>query len=285
MKRFFKSWFFLFLVAFAVLFCVFMVLSGTGAQEVGIGRNVVNIILTPLQKGVNAVGDFFSDKFAYFTEFDDLKAEKERLEEENRALRAELREREKDKDENERLRAYLGVREENPDFTYTLCEIIARDNGNVFSSFTIDKGSMDGIAVKDAVINSDGLVGLVSEVGTNWAKVVTIINSESVIGALVSRTRDVAVLEGNMQLQNEGRCLLTMLPTEKSADVGDAVETSGLGGLYPKGLLIGTVVDIQPETHGMSYYATIEPAVDFHRVREVLVITDFGSGESDGSNP
>lgn len=281
MKRFFKSWFFLFLVAFTVLFCVFLIVSDNGGT--GPIRNVTGIIMTPLQKGVTAVGDFFTNQFDYFTSTSDLRKENRELKNKVASLEADVRDLEKDKAENERLKNYLGIKEQNPEFDIMPCEIIAKDGGNLFSSFTIDKGALDGISVKDAVIASDrSLVGLVSEVGTNWAKVVTVINSDSVIGALVSRTRDVAVLEGDTLLQNEGKCKLTMLPTEKSADLGDAVETSGLGGLYPKGLYIGTVIDVKPEPHGVSYYATIQPAVDFKRVREVCVITNFeGVPESD----
>ena len=95
------------------------------------------------------------------------------------------------------------------------------------------------------------------------------------VGAIVSRTRDAAVLEGEVDMQSEGSCKLTMLPSEKSASVGDTAETSGLGGLFPKGLLIGTITKVEPESHGVSYYAEVEPAVDFERIRSVCVITSF----------
>ena len=277
MKKFLKSWVFLFVVVFTVVFLTFMVLSSSEAQKVDFVRNITNVIFTPIQNGAAAVGNFFSDKLSYFTEFDELKTENGELEQRVRELEDENRELERFRDENEELREYLGIKEEHPDYEFVMAEVIARDPGNLFYAFTIDQGTLAGIELKDTVITPDGLCGYVSEVGTNWAKVTTIINSDSVVGALVSRTRDAAVLEGGVDTQKEGTCRLTMLPSEKSASIGDTAETSGLGGLFPKGLLIGTITKVEPESHGICYYAEVEPAVDFERIRSVCVITSFAA--------
>lgn len=210
--------------------------------------------------------------FDYFGDIKALKAENEallskvaELENENRAL-------ESLKAENERLLSLLDLKTSMTQFEMVGCRVIAKDAGNWFHSFTIDKGSLSGIAENQVVITSRGVVGRIVEVGTNWAKVVSIIDNTSSVGCIVARTGDIAVIDGDLELQKDGYCKMSYLSKGTDITVGDLIETSGLGGIYPKGLLIGKVREIRPDTLSMSEYAVVEPAVDFEKISEVMVI-------------
>ncbi len=277
MRKEIKKNVFIFVAVFLVVFLVFLVISGRGSKNDFL-RNITGAIFTPFQKAGTSVKNFFSDKLAYFTDFDEQKTEIEELKKQLRESESDVRRLQRFEEENEMYKDYLGIKEENPDLQFVAAETIARDSDNRFQVFTIDKGTTSGIKLHDAVITADGFVGYIIEVGSTFSKVQSIISSESVVGAIASRTRDTALLEGNAVLSQKGLCLLTMLPSEKSVEKGDFVETSGLGGLFPKGLLIGKVLEVYPEEHGISYKADIEPIVDFKRVREVLVIVNYSSG-------
>ena len=144
-----------------------------------------------------------------------------------------VRELEGYKEENERLRQLLELKSNTQNLDMVGCEVIAKEPGNWFYSFTVDKGSNDGIKVDDAVVSGQGLVGRVTEVGIGWAKVLTIIDSNSSVGAMISRTQDFAIIDGDLSLADKGQCQLNYITKDSSlVVVGDAVVTSGLGGVY-----------------------------------------------------
>lgn len=185
------------------------------------------------------------------------------------------------REENKSLREFSGVLEKNREFEYEFAQVIARDPENLFYTFTIDKGSSDGIERYDAVTTPDGLAGIVTEVGTTYAKVTSIIDEVSPIGAIISRTLDVAVLEDDVELGAKGYCRLSYLPGESSAAPGDVVLTSGLGDMFPAGIVIGKVLEVKQETHNISSYAIVEPAVDFSNIHYVMVIKSFDTAPTD----
>ena len=182
--------------------------------------------------------------------------------------------------ENEQLREYLEIKEEHNDFTFTSASVIGRDSAERFYSFTIDAGSETGIEKFDPVITSNGLVGLVSEVGKNYSKVLTILDVAVEVGAYDIRTRDIGATTGDIALAREGQLRLAMLPKECEVSQGDLIYTTGYGGIYPKDLAIGEVTAIHTDSSGMSMYAVIRPLADITNVKDVLVITAFeGQGE------
>ena len=194
------------------------------------------------------------------------------LKDEVNRLSARVRELEAFGKENERLRQMLELKEAETERDIVCCEVIAKDPGNWFYSFTMDKGKGDGLKVDDTVMSGYGLVGRITEVGPNWAKVVTIIDSESSVGALVSRTQDLAIVDGDLYLADDGKCKLNYLTKDTSLVLGDTIVTSGLGGVYPEGILIGTVSEIKSDSMGYSQYAVIDTAVNFEKIQEVMVI-------------
>ena len=191
-----------------------------------------------------------------------------------------LRDFDRYKQENESLREFAGVIETQRPFEYEFAQVIARDPDNLFYTFTVDKGSVDGIKRYDAVITPDGLAGIVTEVGLTYSKVTSILDELTPIGAVVSRTRDLGLLEGDSELREEGLCRVNYLPSESSAAVGDTVETSGLGGVFPSGIVIGTVQEVLPGSSTTSPRMPCSaPAVDFTNIRYCMIIKAFEEGE------
>jgi rod shape-determining protein MreC len=201
-RDFFKQPIVLALIAVTFLLLSAMIFSyATGSNNPV--SNALGVVFTPLQKGATVIVNFISDKFSYFTEFDRLKAENAKLSEqvrENQADQSKLQELE---DENARLKQYLGLKDSNPDYQLVMGQIVARDPGSYYTVFTLDKGSLHGIKVNDAVVTAEGLVGVVFEVGTSYCKVSTILEEGMPMGAIVTRTRDVAILEGNKALKTK----------------------------------------------------------------------------------
>lgn len=219
----------------------------------------------------NAMGDFWNR----FAAIDDVMLENERLQQENEELMSQLVDFERIQAENEQYKAFLQIQEENPSYETVLASVIGRDPASQYYSFTIDRGEKDGIEVQDVVICTAGVVGRVVEVGPNYAKVLTILDPAVNVGALVSRTRDNGLLTGSGEYAAQGLCTLTLLPRETSTTQQDIIITTGLGGVFPKGLILGTVKEVLADKSGKSMYAVIEPVCDISTVRMVFVITDF----------
>lgn len=192
---------------------------------------------------------------------------------------AELEQKQRDAnvalEENNRLRALLGIKERNRSFEFEVAEIIARSMTDDARTVTIDKGENAGLQEGDCVITEDGMVGYIASVAPTHATVTTVIDTDMQAGALVTRTREIAVAEGDYELMDSGALRLSYLSKDADVVIGDTVETSGNGGVFPKGLMIGTIERIIPEDHGISNYAIVKPFVDISGVRGVFVIKSF----------
>ena len=254
----------------------------TDRQSVTFGEEIVGAVVTPFQSLLTSASSGIGNFFGYFGNIDTLKEENKRMQEEIYSLSDSVRKMEQHKLENERFREMLELKKSMADYGLVGAEVIGKDPGNWFNSFTIDKGTSSGLAVRQPVMTSSGLVGHIYEIGSNWARVLTIIDANSSVGAIVVRTRDVAVIESDAELAEEGLCKMTYVGKSASVIPGDIIETSGLGGIYPKGLLIGKIREIRPATAGMSQYAIIEPSTDLERISEVFVVTDYPAGTDGG---
>jgi len=279
MNRFFtKKTVVIFLVA-VLIALVLSILSAVSGGRISPLGSLFNMIAKPVQGVVTSVGNFFTDMTNRNLNYDSLKAENEKLREELELAKAAARENEALGKENIQLRAALGMRERDSSFVFEPCEIVAKNADNWTRSFTLNKGSNVGIALDNCVVTAEGMVGFVSEVGPTWATVTSITDMTMEASAIASRTRDVASIEGDFDLMNEGRVRLSYLPRDTQVLEGDIIETSGVGGLFPKGIVIGTVLEVRNESHGISKYAIIEPAVDLDNANHVLVIKAFDMTE------
>ena len=275
MGDFFKSIRFKILVAVLAFLLAFMLRAAYTGGLAPMTSQILGILTNPLQKASASVSASFSGLFDRMFRSGEILEENERLKEENRRLTQRQLEFDKYKLENEQLKEYLDIKEKNPDFDFETAFVIGRDPNDRFYAFTIDKGSLDGISLHDPVITEDGLVGMAVEVGPTYAKVATILDVMLEISSYDSRTKDIGITTGRIDLAEEGLCQLTLLQRESGASAGDIVITSNVGGLYPKDLVIGTIREVRTESHGISLYAVIEPAVDVRTVKDVLVITSF----------
>ena len=207
--------------------------------------------------------------------------ENERLKEENRQLIEQMVDYENYKNENESLKEQLQIQEDNPEWETMTASVIGRDPSDQFYSFTIDKGTLDGVSYQDPVITADGLVGIVSEVGPVFAKVTTILDVRLNVACQDVRTQDVATVSGDIELAQNGQCRMSLIPRESGIAKGDIIQTAGTSGLYPQGIVIGRVSDVGYEPSGTMMYAVVEPSSDIETVKDVVIITSFkGQGSS-----
>ena len=283
MGDFFKSRKFKVLIAlFIMLIALMLRASWTGGLSPAI-EQVAGAVVAPFQKLSSTISDGVSGFFRRYARADEVAQENEALRSEINELRAQLVNYEEYKHENEELRKYLDIeyKEEHPDFEMVPAAVVARDPDSRFYSFTIDKGSLDGVAPYDPVVCADGLVGRVKEVGLTYSKVITILDVEIDVGAYDARTRDIGIVNGSVALAADGRCIMNYLPRESGAAQGDLVVTSG-GNLYPKGLVIGKIARLDNAPGNISLYAEIEPTADIRNLTDVMVITSF-NGQKGGA--
>ena len=236
---------------------------------------VVRFVTTPVQRAASGIGGFFGKGLSYFTDFDALQAENEELRRQLREMEQTVRDAELALEENARLRQQAGQPERQRDLTTVEAEVIARNPGDWATTLTLDKGSNHGVEVGDLVITVDGMAGYVSEVAGNTCEITTVVDVEMQCGALITRTRETAIAEGDYDLMAEGNLRLSYLTEDASVVIGDTVETSGRGGVFPKGVMIGTVENVLPEDNGISYYAVLRPFVDVETVSSVSIVTDY----------
>lgn len=169
----------------------------------------------------------------------------------------------------------LGVKEDNPDYVLERASIIGTDTADMFTSLIIDKGSNDDISVNDPVVYGNYLVGIVNKVHPSYSVVETILSPDLNISALESKTRETAYATTTIELSQQGRCMLSGLERTTAVTPGGIVVTSGIGGTYPKGIIIGTVSEIAESKYDLSNYAVIEPGADVKEIEDIFVITDF----------
>ena len=246
----------------------------------GLLKNADGALKAPVQKAATALLDWVEGIYGYLYEYD-------RIVEENNALRAEnaeLREANRDysdlKAENERLRTLFGWSEKHTDFVLESAKIVAWDASNDISAFTVSKGSTSDIALGDCVVTEYGaLVGQVIELGSDWATIRTIIDVDMDVGALVGEDSYAGVITGEFSLMKQGLTRVTYLASGAQIFQRDEVLTSGKGGSFPPGLLIGQISTVMTESGGQATYGIVTPACDVSRLSQVFIIKDFAAVE------
>lgn len=256
----------------AVVTFVVSLLSGSSGPLSG----VLGVIATPVRGGLSSLAGWVEDRYNYAFRYDALKEENEQLRQRVAELEEEARLGADAIEENERLYDLLGLREKRRDLSLESAKITARGATNWASTLTLNKGTDYDVAVGNCVIDQYGnLVGVVSEVSYNWCTITTVIDPELEMGALVARTDSAAILEGDFTLMGQGKLKLTYLPENTQLLAGDQVLTSGMGGVYPSGLVVGTIDEVLTEASGMGRYAILSPAAELEQLRQVFIITSF----------
>ncbi len=248
-----------------------VILSNTQESSISYFGNIINTIVMPVQNGYTYLKNKIAGNTSFFQNVEKLTNENEELKKENSDLEQKLRELEIIKAQNNTLKEYLGLTEKYTAYTTIPAYIINKDTSNYSSTFIINVGTDDGIKENMTVIADKGLVGHVISVTKNTAKVQTIIDSASAISVIFESTGETAICKGTLET---GKLKATYISTSAEILENDTVHTSGMGGIYPKGIMIGTVSKIENTKNITDRYATITSAVDFNKLETVLVIVN-----------
>lgn len=281
MKEFFHSWVFKVLLALCIVMFAFLLRATMTMGASTVVEQIVGTITAPVQSLTSGLSGSITGFLDQFLRASEISQENEQLREENRKLIEQMVDYENYKHENESLKEQLGIQEENPQWETMTASVIGRDPSDQFYSFTIDKGTLDGVSYQDPVITADGLVGIVSEVGPVFAKVTTILDVRLNVACQDVRTQDVATISGDIEMAQQGKCKMSLIPRESGIAKGDIVQTAGTSGLYPQGIVVGRVSDVGFEPQGTMMYAVVESANDIKSIKDVVIITSFkGQGSS-----
>lgn len=274
MGRFFKSRFFVVTVIIALIVVIVpSVLSAMGLSSYV--RGALGMIASPFQAAFTYVTDAVTGFGDYFTALEELAAENEELRQQLEAVNDQLYNASLLEEENEWMRDYLGLKRLHIDYQFAEATIIGREAGSQLTVFTLNRGSLHGIAVNMPVLVDDGVVGAVVEVGPTWCRVETMLETASALGAYVERSAQSGVVSGSFSLASEGKCVMEYLDAEADIRVGDRILTSGVGSIYPAGLLIGEVTAIVPDPYSRGLKAEITPSVDLSSLSRVMILTGF----------
>lgn len=274
MKQFFKNKFFYVMTVLAlVLAIVPSVFYSMGLTFVF--RDAVCMLLTPMQKVFNYATEAVDGFAAYFYKFDELVEENNALRERVAELEAQNYDAAELEERSAWMSSFLEMKTQHTDFKMLSASVTGRESGNYSKILTIDAGTGAGVELNMPVVTSEGIVGRITEIGYNWAKVTTIVEAQSSVGAYIERTDDAGICEGKFELSSDGLCQFSYLPAEADVKAGDRVLTTGFGSVYPRGLVIGYV-----ETVGINEYTrapdvTVKCAVDFSELTKVMIITDY----------
>ncbi|MBQ2099929.1 MAG: rod shape-determining protein MreC [Lachnospiraceae bacterium] len=258
-----------------ILCSVMMLLSFTTSLFDKPLGTIVGYVVIPFEKGIGAAGGWLSNRKDELSQIRSLLEENQKLKDQVAHLTEENTLLQQDKYELNKLRQLFELDEQYEEYHKVGARIIARDPGNWYVAFTIDKGSNDGIAVDMNVIAGGGLVGRISSVGPNWAKVTAIISDNANVAGMTLASEDNLIVSGSLKGMNDGVIYFSKLVDSKGVvQSGDKVVTSDISDKFLPGILIGYVLNVIPDNNNLTKSGTIIPAVDFEHLSEVLVITD-----------
>ena len=259
-------------IVITIVILILIVIFSNTDSEISFLDNAASKLVMPLQNGLTYLKNKISGNSTFFTDINNLKQENEELSKRNSELEQSLRELESIKSENETLKEYLGLTEKYGEYSTVPAYIINKDISNYSKTVVINVGSDDGIKENMTVIADQGLVGHVISVTSDTAKVRTIIDTSSSVSCLLSTTDESIVCKGTLEEESALRAMY--IPDDDGIIQGDSIETSGLGGIYPKGIHVGSIKRVVNTQNATDRYAIVETAVDFDKLDTVLVITN-----------
>ena len=275
MKEFFKGRAFKIIVAIVVVLAGILIGGAASGRNLSLPSDWLGNVTAPFQEFASALKGGFSGLGVYFTDKTATAAENEALKAQVAQLQQQLADYEELRRENDRLKEIVGITEQREDLKMIGATVISGDGGEYYGTFTINKGSRDGISEKDAVVTTAGVVGYVSEVAYNHCTVTTLLSPDCNIGGYDIVSGDFGVLTGDSALSAQGLFKLAYLPKGSLIAVGNIVVTSGLGGIYPQGFVAGVVQRVVADDQGLAMEAVLTPTADFSKLKEVLVVIDF----------
>lgn len=264
------------LIFVLTVFCVFsIILSSIFSNYSKPAKIVSGAIVVPLQDGMNGIGKWFTNKADYFNSVKKLTKKNKELESQVNELTEENSLLAQNKYELERLRDLYQLDQDYSSYEKIAANVIGKDSGNWFDIFTINKGSKDGIKKDMNVISGGGLVGIVTDVGKDYAKVRAIIDDESSVSVSFANTSDTGIVSGDLKLMDDGVMNVTEVLKDAKVTEGDMVVTSKISDKFVPGILVGYVTNIKLDSSELTQSGQIIPVVDFKHIDEVLVITQL----------
>ena len=229
-----------------------------------------------MQKVVSSAVNWFDTIYGYLYDYDSLLAENESLRSQLADAQQSARDGIAASEENARLRELLNLREKHSDYVFESCKVVLWSSSNWAHSFTISKGASSGIELGDPVVTEyNAVVGQVTELGETWATVSTLIDVDMSVGGTVVTTGSSGMVVGEYSLMKQKLAKLTFLADGAQIFVGDEILTSGSGGAFPAGLVIGTVSNVQTEAGGQIEYGLVQPQANLDSLVQVFIIKDF----------
>lgn len=255
-----------------IILILTVILSNIDVQKMSYLENVLNAFVMPIQNGLTYLKNKIEGNSSFFTDISKLQEENEDLKRKNSELEQALREFEIVKAENETLKEYVGLKDKYQNYQTIPAYIINKDITNYNQVIVINVGEKDGVKANMTVIADQGLVGHVISATQTTAKVQTIIDTASSVSCNISTSKEPIIVTGT--LEKASTLKASYIPTDAVILENDKVETSGIGGIYPKGIPIGTIKEIVSTKNITDRYAYVETAVDFKKLETVLVITN-----------
>jgi rod shape-determining protein MreC len=253
--------------------CVILIAGFVGFSGDNPVSSAIKTVFSPFQSVVSKVTNTIDDTRSFIWEMKGYKEENERLITQLNEAKKQQRSVAEYREENERLKGLLDLQEDIDSYATVAAQVISYEPNNWYDTLVLNRGTNQGLQKGNAVITADGVVGRVVAVGSNWAQVSSIINAENAVGVRLSRTGDIAVAEGNVDLVKQGFCKMSFIDQKSDLIIGDVLETSDSSGIYPPGLIVGTVRELSTDASGNLQSAVIEPSVSFSNLYEVLVVT------------
>ena len=284
MRDFLKSTRFKILLGFLAFLVGIMIYAVTKGGYSVSGASFINTITKPFRAASNGISMKMEGTVDKLSNADKYYEENQKLKKQIGELNAQLTEYDAIKAEVEELRKFVSIKEEHEDYMLSQpCGVLGYVTNDPFKSFTIDKGSADGILVNCPVVTAEGLVGITVEVSEHVSTVRTILSPDLSVAAMASSSSaDQGIIEGNVLSSESGQTKLIHVPKKNKLKRGDLMITTGTSGLFPKDYPIGTILEIGFDSNGLSVCADIQPCVDVNRLTSVIVITDFsGKKEED----
>lgn len=265
-------------IAILVAAVAMMIALSTAARDgqIGFVQNATGVLEAPIKKVLSSTVNWFDTIYGYLYKYDSLQAENESLRSQLADAQQSARDGIEASEENVRLRKLLELREKHTSYEMESCKVVLWSSSNWSSSFTISKGRSSGIELNDPVVTEYGVVvGQVTELGETWATVSTLIDVDMSIGAYVSGSGASGLVIGEYALMTKKQAKLTFLSDGAQLFIDDEILTSGSGGAFPAGLLLGTITNIQQEANGQIEYAIIAPACNYDSLVQVFVIKSY----------
>ena len=264
------------LLILSILCISMMVVSYLTDIYMGPVKVAAGYVIVPFQKGIETAGSWLAGRSDDIRELEALRTENKELQNKVDELTIKNNELLQDKYELSELRTLYELDQKYEDYDKIGARVIGKDTGNWFSTFIIDKGENDGIKVDMNVMAGSGLVGIITEVGPNWATVKSIIDDDANVSAMVQSTSDNLIVEGNLATMKEGYILFTDLSDEDNkVKQGDQIVTSYISSKYLPGISIGYITEINLDPNNLTKSGALTPVVDFKHLSTVLVITEL----------